>query len=186
MEIAVRGKRVIGGAGMVAGAALLWAMLPAPPNVEAARPAVLHGTVSISGGLTFTGSFDDRLNVATCADAAKTGTGKDGLGKPMFLVPSPAQTPDGNPGPVGGGHTFETDAAAEPYHGPGTYTGTGITATQLEADMPPGSQDKGIFAFPTGIGTLTINPDASGSFQFQGLQDPGSVTISGQVTWTCS
>jgi hypothetical protein len=87
---------------------------------------------------------------------------------------------------VGGGHTFSTDAAAWPYHGPGTYTGSGLTATQMDVDTPPGSQDTHIFAFPTGVGTLIVKPDASGSFQFNGLQDPGSVTISGQVIWTCS
>jgi hypothetical protein len=43
-----------------------------------------------------------------------------------------------------------------------------------------------MFAFPDGIGTLTVNADASGSFKFNGLQDAGSVRISGQVVWTCS
>jgi hypothetical protein len=56
----------------------------------------------------------------------------------------------------------------------------------MDVDTPPDSQDTHIFAFPTGIGTLIVRPDASGSFQFNGLQDPGSVKISGQVTWTCS
>jgi len=84
-----------------------------------------------------------------------------------------------------GGHTFATDASAFPYHGPGTYTGPGLSATQLDADTRPGDQETHIFAFPTNIGTLTVNPDASGSFQFSGLKDAGSVTISGSVTWSC-
>jgi hypothetical protein len=92
----------------------------------------------------------------------------------------------GNPGPVGGGHTFSTDAAAWPYHGPGTYTGSGLTATQMDVDTRPDDQETHIFAFPTGVGTLIVKPDASGSFQFNGLQDAGSVKISGRVVWTCS
>ena len=89
-------------------------------------------------------------------------------------------------GSVGGGHTFSTDVTAFPYHGPGSYTGKNLTATQLDADTPPESQETHIFAFPDNIGTLTVNADGSGSFQFNGLQDPGSVKVSGQVTWTCS
>jgi hypothetical protein len=79
-----------------------------------------------------------------------------------------------------------TDAAAMPYRGPGTYTGSGLNATQMDVDTPPGSQETHIFAFPTGIGTLVIKPDASGSFQFSNLQDPADVRVSGQVVWTCS
>jgi hypothetical protein len=56
----------------------------------------------------------------------------------------------------------------------------------MDADTPPDSQETHIFAFPTGVGTLIVKPDGSGSFQFSGLQDPGSVTISGSVVWTCS
>jgi hypothetical protein len=56
----------------------------------------------------------------------------------------------------------------------------------MDADTPLETQETHIFAFPDNIGTLTVNADASGSFQFNGLQDPGSVKISGQVTWTCS
>jgi hypothetical protein len=87
---------------------------------------------------------------------------------------------------VGGGHTFSTDVAAWPYRGPGTYTGPGLTATQMEVDTRPDDQETHIFAFQTGVGTLIIKPDASGSFQFNGLQDPGSAIISGQIVWTCS
>jgi hypothetical protein len=101
-------------------------------------------------------------------------------------VPVPPLNPDGSPGPVGGGHTFATDVAAWPHTGPGTYTGSGLNATQMDVDTLPGDQETHFFAFPTGAGTLIVKPDASGSFQFEGLQDPGSVTISGQVTWTCS
>ena len=150
------------------------------------KTAVLHATVTISGGLAFTGAYDDRLPVQTCAGVAKGGTGQhDGMGKAMFYVPIPLGK-GGDPGPVGGGHNFSTDAAAGPYHGPGAYTGSGLSATQMDADTPPGSQDTHIFAFPTNIGTMVINPDASGSFKFGPLQDPGSVLISGQVTWTCT
>jgi hypothetical protein len=100
--------------------------------------------------------------------------------------PLPPYEAGGNPGPVGGGHTFSTDVAAWPYRGPGTYTGSGLTATQMDVDTVPGDQETHVFAFPTGVGTLIVKPDASGSFQFNGLQDPGSVKISGQVIWTCS
>jgi hypothetical protein len=157
------------------------------PDANSPRTAVLHATVTISGGLAFTGAYDDRLPVRTCADVAKGGTGQSGgTGGAMFYVPIPPPNPGGYPGSVGGGHTFSTDVAAGPYHGPGTYTGSGLSATQMDVDTPPGSQDTHIFAFPTGVGTLVVNPDASGSFRFEGLQDPGSVTISGQVIWTCS
>ena len=40
--------------------------------------------------------------------------------------------------------------------------------------------------FQPAWGTLIVKPDASGSFQFNGLQDPGSVRTSGQIVWTCS
>jgi len=146
------------------------------------KAAVLHATVTITGGVAFTGSFDTRLPVATCADAAKSGTRPSGsYGGPTFLVPNPQN----NGSSVGRGHNFSTDVAASRYHGPGTYTGTSLMATQMAADTKPGDQETHIFAFPTSIGTLTVNDDASGSFQFSGLQDAGSVKISGQVVWTC-
>ena len=104
----------------------------------------------------------------------------------MFAVPIPSPNPGGNPGSVSGGHTFATDVAAAPYHGPGTYTGTRLNATELEVDTKPDDQETHIFAFPTEIGTLIIKSDASGSFQFNNLQDPRDVRISGQVVWTCS
>ena len=168
---------------------LLPATVPARGTQDTNVPkmAVLHATITITGGLTFTGAYDDRLTVGTCADIAKGGThGPDSDGDAMFYVPVPLDNTGGDGGPVGGGHTFTTDVAASPYHGPGTYTGSGLTATQMDVDTPPGSQDTHIFAFPTAVGTMIVNPDASGSFQFEGLQDPGSVTISGKVTWTCS
>ena len=157
------------------------------PSVYSPYGAVLHATVSVSGGITFTGSFDDPLPIKTCADAVKHGTIIPGSGGVQeFLVPSPPQTPDGNPGPVSSGHTFETDAGVMPYHGPGIYTGSALNATQMEVDKPPSSEERGVFAFPTGIGTMIINSDASGSFEFNQLQDPNDVRISGKVTWTCS
>jgi hypothetical protein len=149
-----------------------------------AKGAILHASVAISGGISFTGSFDDPLIVPTCADVAKGGTNLPGSsGGATFAVPIPPGS-GGDPGPVGG-HTFATDAAAFPYHGPGTYTGSGLNATSMEVDTRPGDQETHIFAFPTGIGTLIVNPDASGSFQFSNLEDPGSVRISGKVIWSC-
>jgi hypothetical protein len=149
----------------------------------------LHATVSITGGVSFTGSYDQRLVAPSCADLAKTGTRPASPSNALaaaFYLPIPAPKPGGSYGPVGGGHTFAADVSAYPYHGPGTYTGSALNATQLDADTPPDSQETHIFAFPTGIGTMIVKPDASGSFQFSGLQDPASVTISGQVVWTCS
>lgn len=189
MDLAIVRKVLTVGAAAAAVVLLVSAVVPAQGTLGTSSPgtAVLHATVTITGGLSFTGSYDDRLSVRTCADVAKSGTGQTGgTGGAMFYVPIPPQDPGGNPGSVGAGHNFSTDAAAGPYHGPGTYTGSGLTATQLDADTPPGSQDTHIFAFPANIGTMIVKPDASGSFQFAGLQDPGSVIISGQVTWTCS
>jgi hypothetical protein len=182
-------KKMLQAGALVAGGA--WfasAMLPAAgtPDTNSPKTAVLHATITVTGGISFTGSFDDRLEARTCADAAKNGTGWVGNGAAMFMVPSPPEAAGGNPGPVGGGHNFMTDAAALPYHGPGTYTGAGLNATQMDVDTPPGSQESHIFAFPTGIGTLVVRPDASGSFQFNQLQDPNDVRVSGQVVWTCS
>ena len=170
-------------------ALLVRATVPAqaPPNSNLPKMAVLHTTVTVTGGVSFTGSYDTRLMVPTCADVAKSGTRPPGSSRgAVFEVPIPAPQAGGSYGSVGGGHTFSTDVAAWTYHGPGTYTGTSLTATQMDADTPPNSEDTHIFAFPTGIGTLTVKPDASGSFQFNGLEDPGSVKISGQVVWTCS
>jgi hypothetical protein len=104
----------------------------------------------------------------------------------MFNVPVPPSNSAGDPGPVGGGHTFATDAAAWPFHGPGTYTGSGLIGTQMDVDTKPDDQETHVFAFPTGVGTLIVKPVASGSFEFNGLQDPGSVKISGEIVWTCS
>jgi hypothetical protein len=189
MDLAI--LRKVGPAAVSAAAVVLVVFATAgamgAPDNNQPKTAVLHATVSISGGVSFSGSYDVRLNVRTCADVAKSGTGQtDGVGHAMFYVPIPMQPPSGDPGPVGGGHNFSTDAAAEPYHGPGTYTGAALSATQMDADTPPGSQDTHIFAFPTGIGTMVVNPDASGSFTFGPLQDPGGVLISGKVVWTCS
>jgi hypothetical protein len=157
------------------------------PNANSQKTAVFHATVTITGGVAFTGTYDQRLSIATCADVAKGGTiPPNGPNKASFNLPEPPNNTSGNGGPVGGGHTFSSDVAAYPYHGPGTYTGASLSATQLDADTPPDSQEKHIFAFPTGIGTMIVKPDASGSFEFHGLQDPGSVTISGTVVWTCS
>jgi len=188
MDLAIVRTVLMGGISPVVVALLMCATVSplGVPNANLPKMAVLHATITITGGLTLTGTYDDRLTLATCADDAKSGTSADGRGVRMFYVPIPPLNPDGNPGPVGGGHTFSTDAAASPYHGPGTYTGSGLNATQMDVDTPPGSQDTHIFAFPAIVGTLIVKPDASGSFQFDGLQDPGSVTISGQVTWTCS
>jgi hypothetical protein len=151
-----------------------------------ATMAVLHATVSITGGLTVTGAFDDPLPVATCAEVATRGTMRpspDGFA-PLFNVPEPPEV-RGNPGSVGGGHTFSSDVSAT-YRGPGTYTGRQLNATQMRVDTPIGSEDTRIFAHPDTIGTMVVKPDASGAFQFSGWQDPGSVTISGQVIWTCA
>lgn len=88
-------------------------------NTNSPKTAVLHATITITGGLAFTGAYDDRLPVRTCADVAKGGTGQSGgTGGAMFYVPVPLDNTGGNGGPVGGGHTFSTDAAAFPYHGP--------------------------------------------------------------------
>jgi hypothetical protein len=189
VDLASVRKVLTGGASTVAVVLLVSATVPAqgPPSTNLPKMAVLHATVTITGGVAFTGTYDDRLVVPTCADVAKGGTGAPGSSRgATFAVPAPPDNTGGNGGPVGGGHTFATDVAAWPYHGPGTYTGSSLTATQMDADTRPGDQETHIFAFPTGVGTLIVKPDASGSFQFNGLQDAGSVRISGQVVWTCS
>jgi hypothetical protein len=175
----------MGGASIVAVVLLVSATVPA----QSQKMVVLHATVSITGGVSFTGAYDQRLVAPSCSDLAKIGTRPASTTNALaaaFYLPIPPPQPDGNYGSVGGGHTFAADVSAFPYHGPGTYTGSALNATQLDADTPPESQETHIFAFPTGVGTMIVNPDASGSFEFHGLQDPGSVMISGQVVWTCS
>lgn len=166
----------------------LMILSPAADSQAIPHLAVLHATVTVTGGVNFTGSYDALMPVTSCADVARNGTGRPGqYGGPVFYVPIPPQKPDGSAGTVSGGvHTFSTDAAASPYRGPGTYTAKQLSATQLDADNPPNNQETHIFAFPDAIGTLKVNADASGSFQFQNLEDPGSVRVSGQVVWTCT
>ena len=188
MDLAIVRIVLRGGVSTVVAVLLVSAAVPTQvaANPNQPKTAVLHATVTITGGLSFTGSYDDRLPVATCADVAKRGTGApSSSGGATFNVPEPPEVA-GNPGSVGGGHTFSTDVAAYPYRGPGAYTGSGLTATQMDVDTRPDDQETHIFAFPTGIGTLIVKPDASGSFEFNGLQDAGSVKISGRVVWSCS
>ena len=60
------------------------------PKRTAPKMAVLPTTITITGGMTFTGAYDDRLGVRTCADVAKGGTGATGgTGGAMFNVPDP-------------------------------------------------------------------------------------------------
>jgi len=180
-------KILTAGALIVVVLLLVVAPMRAQPNFGSPKMVVLHATFTITGGVSFTGSYDERLVALSCADLAKDGTNPPkGPNRASFYVPIPPPPAGSSYGLVGGGHTFSTDVAAYPYHGPGTYTGSDLSATQLDADTPPDSQETHIFAFPTGVGTLIVKPDASGSFQFNGLQDPGSVKISGQVVWTCS
>jgi hypothetical protein len=148
---------------------------------------MLHATITITGGVAFTASFNHGMNVPTCADVAKSGTIPPGSSRgAIFEVPVPNTNATGNASSVGGGHTYATDAFAWPYHGPGSYTGKSLHATQLSADRPPNSQETHVFGYPADVGTLLVNPDGSGSFKFDGLKDAGRVTISGQITWTCS
>ncbi len=76
------------------------------PDNNQGKTAVLHATVSISGGVSFSGSYDVRLTVQTCAGVARGGTGQhDGLGKPMFYVPIPLGNRAAIPGRWPGGTT---------------------------------------------------------------------------------
>jgi hypothetical protein len=65
--------------------AVLISLMPATapaqgaPGANAPKTAVLHATITITGGLSFKGSYDDRQTVATCADLAKSGTGTPGV-----------------------------------------------------------------------------------------------------------
>jgi hypothetical protein len=190
MDLAFARESFTGGASRPVVVFLVAALIPGQltPIAHSQKMVVLHATVTITGGVTFTGTYDTRVVSPSCADLAKSGTNPpSGPNKASFYLPDP---PNPNKalsgGPVGGGHNFSSDVAAYPYHGPGTYTGATLSATQLDADTLPNDQETHIFAFPVGIGTMIVKPDASGSFQFNGLQDAGSVRISGTVTWTCS
>ena len=77
MNLAMVRKVLAGGAPAVAVVLLVWAAVQAQvtPNTNSPKMAVLHATVTITGGLAFTGSYDDRLPVRTCAEVARGGTG---------------------------------------------------------------------------------------------------------------
>ena len=171
---------------------------PQPTGATGATTtAVLHVSVTVTGSLSVTGSFDEPLpvGVTTCTDVGANGTGERLTGYlPSFNVPEPPPSSTGaTDGSIGGGHTFGTDASvtagsASDYPGPGTYSGTDVTATQIDVDRPAGSEEAGIFAPITdpNVGTIVVNADGSGSYVFAQWEDPDSRIISGQVTWTCT
>lgn len=147
--------------------------------------AVLHAKLTVTGGLGVSGSYDDQLSVVTCAEVAAHGTTPQDLNNgDLFYVPTPPQK-NGNPGSVGGANSFTTDVAAT-YKGPGSYSGGQVNGTQIWVDPIAGDEETHNFAPVAGVGSMTVNADASGSYDFSGWQDPGSVSISGTVTWTCS
>lgn len=147
--------------------------------------AVLHAKMTVTGGLTVSGSYDDQLSVATCAAVAEHGTTPATVNNgDLFYVPNPMQS-GGNPGSIGGSNSFETDVAAT-YKGPGSYSGSQVNGTEMWVNPIAGDQETHNFAPVNGLGSMTVSADASGSYDFSGWQDPGSVVISGTVTWTCS
>jgi hypothetical protein len=83
-------RKVLTGGALTLVVVLLWsATVPAQgtPNTNSPKTAVLHATVTITGGLALTGSYDDRLPVSTCADVAKGGTGVSG--ENLISLPRP-------------------------------------------------------------------------------------------------
>ena len=80
MDLAIVRKVLTGAASAVAAVLLVSAATPGQltPSANSQKMAVLHATVTITGGLAFTGSYDDRLSVRTCADVARSGTGETG------------------------------------------------------------------------------------------------------------
>lgn len=147
--------------------------------------AVLHARLTVTGGLAVTGSYGDQLTVATCAAVAAHGTNPRTVDNPdLFYVPTPPLG-SGVAGSVGGSNSFTPEVAAT-YKGPGSYSGSQLTGTEIWVDPIAGDQETHNFAPVAGLGSMTVNADASGSYDFSGWQDPGSVTISGTVTWTCS
>jgi len=85
------------------------------------------------------------------------------------------------------GEPFALEAGIAAYHGPGVYTSAAFGepgTTTLTVDQ---SSSQSPFA-PVGAGaseTATINDDGSGSFTFNGWQDPGMRSESGVMSWTC-
>ena len=77
------------------GIAVPGSQAPQPTGATGATTAVLHATVTITGGLQVTGSFDQPLpvGVTTCSDVAANGTGERLTGyPPSFNVPEPPLT----------------------------------------------------------------------------------------------
>jgi hypothetical protein len=144
---------------------------------------VLHATVSVTGGLSDSGTYDDILTARNCGDVAANGTQQSVENGKMFNVPV-ANAGGGTEGAIGGGHVFTTDVSAN-YTGPGSYPAGKLSGTQIRVDPPAGDEETHNFAPVAGLGGMTVNADGSGSYQFSGWQDPGSVVISGSVSWTC-
>jgi hypothetical protein len=158
------------------------ASLGASP-VNGYTTAVLHATVSVTGGLSVSGTYDDILTARNCGDVATNGTQQSVESGKMFNVPV-SNAGGATEGAIGGGHVFTTDVTAT-YTGPGSYPASKLSGTQILVDPPAGDEETHNFAPVAGLGGMTINADGSGSYQFSGWQDPGSVVISGSVTWTC-
>jgi hypothetical protein len=145
--------------------------------------AVLHASVSVTGGLSVSGTYDDILTARNCGDVASNGTQQSVENGKMFNVPV-SNAGGSAEGAFGGGHIFTTDVTAT-YTGPGSYPASKLSGTQILVDPPAGDEETHNFAPVAGLGGMTINGDGSGSYQFSGWEDPGSVVISGSVTWTC-
>jgi hypothetical protein len=77
-----------------------------------------------------------------CRPRKERNKSPSGPDKASFYVPHPRKNTGGNGLRVAGGRTFSTDAAAYPYHHPGTYTGASLSATQLDADATPDNQPR--------------------------------------------
>jgi hypothetical protein len=83
--------------------------------------------------------------------------------------------------PSVGGHVLRWDASLGRYHGPGRYP---LTGTEFYVSVDQASY---MAAGSTGTASVTVSPDLSVTFRFDGLANSATKgRISGTLRWTCA
>lgn len=177
----------------VAGSAALGLALAAcagspSPSTNATAPPGGGGTSAPGGGgghgITFTvqvaftgldavqGSFVDPetgTGIASCAVYASTAEPVIG-----WVSPSPPTQPAVQ---VAGKTLSFLWQVGSPFHGPATYSGTGVVGPALVV---------GSDTFFGSGSSVTVNADGSGNGSFTNLSNGSGGQESGTVTWTCA
>jgi hypothetical protein len=177
--------------GGTAGGSLHWTCGAGTVPSRTTGAALLHVVFQLHGAAERSGRYDALIQLAsTCQQLSSGGTAAQTGGTPQFEV----AFPEG----VNGIATSNVSAAlttppidgflrAQPYHGPGTYSGSQI-ASGGEVTIDPNAVSPAIYhAIRTNPGSVTVNADGSGSASWSGWLDlDTNATVSGRITWTCS